>query len=682
MRIIITALITALVASAAQAQDAWWNRDYSARRPVKVYAPGIDLPGDDSAIVTFYTGGRLRDDGADIRVVAAGKEVPSKLYGLGPGDTATVGFKVVSPANGYYIYFGNPNAAPPDYRWEPQRGLILETRELPNDANPRNLTAMADIWVRSKPFFGAGEVERVWQGQNMFGPSRRFSSRYVGWLVCPAQGSYGFATSSDDASFLLLDGKQVVAWPGTHGPVGDSRHNATVKLGAGVHRFEYLHLSHGGTTCAVAAWRKPGADGFEVIPESAFAPLSRAEVGAMEIAGEGVPCDFDVKIAGEALMSKTDELYAVRMAFVYRGAVNDATLVQWDFGDGQEGRGPLVSHVYLNEGMYPVTMTLGQGRTARSVTNRVQVHMHWGWQTKKEIDDIAAYVPEISKYAIDKLDGPSCVRLMVVGADSGAKDLVRRIGLSVVGRAASLGAGDVDAALRRMRETLGVEAMAADNALVAAFSEGFKAAKGKSKALIAVTLSDLLLERGAVGDAESFTKAALAETLDKDTSRRLFIAYGNAARYAGDASAAHAAFAAAEEIPLDRSALQRIALTGGLAFKVEDYLKHEEYPDARDALDQWEWEKPLEILAGYSSYLRGRLYHAQKRDKRALAELGSIVAVSPESSFAPKALLLMAGMELSGNREAARAALDRIVKEYETSPEVPEARKMLKGLAP
>ena len=123
------------------------------------------------------------------------------------------------------------------------------------------------------------------------------------WLArMPADGKYGFATSSDDASFLMLDGKLVVDWPGYHGCVGDCRHNATVALGAGIHRFEYLHMSRGGTTCAVAAWLRPGMKDWEIIPEAAFAPLSRAEVGPMETLGGDVPCDFDIKISGEALI--------------------------------------------------------------------------------------------------------------------------------------------------------------------------------------------------------------------------------------------------------------------------------------------------------------------------------------------------------------------------------------------
>ena len=226
--------------------------------------------------------------------------------------------------------------------------------------------------------------------------------------------------------------------------------------------------------------------------------------------------------------------------------------------------------MYLNEGINPVTMTVGQGATAHVTKNRVQVHQHWGWQTRKDIDDISAYVAEIARYDVDKLDGPSCVRLMGVAAESGSVEFLKRMGLSVVGRAASVDAGDVAAATGKLREALGIEKLATDDSIANAYAEAFKTASHKAKAALAAELADVLDERGAFKEAFVFPKAALAGDFDKDTSRRLFVACGNAARYAGDAAAARAAFAAADEVKLDRSAVERTAVGGGLALKAED----------------------------------------------------------------------------------------------------------------
>ena len=57
-------------------------------------------------------------------------------------------------------------------------------------------------------------------------------------------------------------------------------------------------------------------------------------------------------------------------------------------------------------------------------------------------------------------------------------------------------------------------------------------------------------------------------------------------------------------------------------------------------------------MVGYSSYLRALAYQGQKRDKRALAELAALTAVSPDSSYAPKALLLAAKIQLAAKKIA------------------------------
>ena len=534
MKTILAAAAALILAAPAFADAPWWNADWTARRPVAVTAPDQALAGDDSAIITFFTAGLVKSDGSDIRVIARGKEMPLKVYGVGPGDLATIGFKVDRTLREYHVYFGNPKAEKPDYRWEPQRGLILETRGYVG-GNPSNLQNMSKIWVESKPFQGAGQIDRVWQGHNFFGPTDRFVSRYVGFFWAPVAGEYTFATTSDDASFLLVDSKEVVAWPGWHGPVGDARHSGKVKLDPGIHRLDYLHLSSGGTSCAVAAWRIPGAKDFEVIPASAFAPLSRAVPGSLEASAPAAPPDFDCDITGEALLSTTEELYAVKVSFADRTAGHPTSVVSWDFGDGQSGRGQSASHIYLADGVYAVTMTLGTGAAARAVTNRIHVHQHWGWQTQKEIDNINDFLPEITRYDVEKLDAASCLGLMTLAQEKLGPDVVKRAALSIIARAGSVDKARIEAALAGLDSALGPAKVASDDTLVTACAKAFQTAKGPGKAVLALWLSDALLERGAPEEAAAFPKAALAEDADPAARRALFVAVGDAARYLGDA---------------------------------------------------------------------------------------------------------------------------------------------------
>ena len=677
MRRVLSAILIFAAAQCAHGAATWWNRDYAARRAVTVYAPEVSLPGDNAAVVTFYTGGHLKKDGADIRVVARVREVPHMLFGVGPGDTATLAFAVEDGVRDYHIYFGNEKAESVDYKWEPQRGLILETREY-KGGNPRNIEAMREIWQESGPFYGAGSVDRIWHGQNMYGPSEKFTSLYTGWFMARVPGRYEFATSSDDASFLLVDGEVVVSWPGRHGPVADARHKGAVTLKAGVHKLQYAHASDGGSTCAVAAWLPPGGNAFEVIPEGVFTPLSRAVTGALEVAGERVSADFTTEIAGEALLVTDEELYAVKMTFTSTTSGIPTNLVYWDFGDGNYGRGASATHIYLAEGVYPVRMRLGTESNAPEVTQRVHVHQHWGRQTSVEINDIATYASTISRYEVEKLDRGSLVNMLRFAREQGTYDFIKRAALALVScREAT--AGDVSFASATLMEAAGAKRLSADAAVLSALGAAYKAAgDDASRTAPAASLAEIFLERGEAGKAEEVALSALAGVKDDLSKRRLFIAAGDAARYQGDAEKALNALTAAEEIPLGRTGIQETALGGAMAFAAEDYIRRYDYKKALEEIDRWDWEKPLEKLEGYSSYLRAQAYHGQGRDARALGELGAIVSVSPGSAYAPRALIMSARiLQSAGNREAARGAVGKIVSEYQTSQEVREARQML-----
>ena len=66
---------------------------------------------------------------------------------------------------------------------------------------------------------GADYVEGVFHGCNPFSLKREpFLSRYSGYLDLKKAGTYGLITSSQDCSFLLIDGKLVASCAGLSWP--------------------------------------------------------------------------------------------------------------------------------------------------------------------------------------------------------------------------------------------------------------------------------------------------------------------------------------------------------------------------------------------------------------------------------------------------------------------------------
>jgi hypothetical protein len=98
-----------------------------------------------------------------------------------------------------------------------------------------------------------------------FGPNP-FSVSWRGFLAVEKEGRYDFATRSDDASLLFVDGALIVDNGGTHGPwprVG------TVVLSAGFHPVELKFQQFGGSYDLELAWRPEGRPAG-TIPRSAL----------------------------------------------------------------------------------------------------------------------------------------------------------------------------------------------------------------------------------------------------------------------------------------------------------------------------------------------------------------------------------------------------------------------------
>ncbi len=90
--------------------------------------------------------------------------------------------------------------------------------------------------------------------------------RFTGSIEVPADGEWTFWTSSDDGSWLWIDGEQVVDNGGTH-PTRER--SGTIRLTAGKHAFEVHFYEQGGGESLEAQWQGPGVE-RQVIPAEVF----------------------------------------------------------------------------------------------------------------------------------------------------------------------------------------------------------------------------------------------------------------------------------------------------------------------------------------------------------------------------------------------------------------------------
>jgi len=406
-------------ASAASESFRAAGAEFEARRPVAL-SPEQVRP---VVVVEFLHHSLVRPDGRNVLVVAQdGQPVPTRVLQVGPGDFCRVAFETVPRTSAYEIlYGGDPPAADRVPRWTNPDGLLLEIRQLrPCDLN--QFEAVRQAFESAEPI-GADYVPTVHHATNPMtlaqGP---MMSRYHGRLHLDREGDYTFWTSSQDCSFLLIDGKIVVEAPGRHGPLWQARPGTgkTVHLAAGAHEFDYYHAATGPETMMAAAWSdapeetKPRPT---VIPAEAFCggSIGRAEAGPVATRARRHVPDFKAAVTGDVPLPD-EPLAMIGVVFENTSppALSAGAKLQWDFGDGQTSVEPRVGHVYLRPGVYRVSLSIRRGAQTIETANRIEVDRPLGPRPGQEKPHtLDEYLPVVKTYDLGRLDAASLRQLVL-----------------------------------------------------------------------------------------------------------------------------------------------------------------------------------------------------------------------------------------------------------------------------
>jgi len=576
-----------LAAPAAAAPKRWWDRDWSHRKRV-VLSERQTWPESPSVRVRFSTGRRARPDGSDVRVTTAKRrEVPCAVIARGPGDLLEVAF----PAGGereWHVYYGNPGAEAPEDPFVPDRGLVLETRGR-GPGNPTGWAAMRKILAASKPVHGGSSWPRVFDATNPFGPDDHYVSDYRGFLRVREKGVHTFFTASDEASFLLIDGKLVVQWPGYHtaGAGAWAKFRGKVDLEPGLHAFRYVHLERTGRQVMAAYWQPPGAKRATVIPPQAFPGHREAVVVKHEVRGKDVAADFTTQVKHK--WGLEDRVFS-GLVLAARPAGRDAVF-RWDFGDGVEGEGAEAYHVYLEGGDYEVTLEAESGGESDRIVRTIHVPDEWTRFDRNRDDVLEIMADTAAAYPVRELDARKAERLVFL------LDAAERPAEAVRVLEAALGAAPAHPDERRYRFAMDLGRRCRDDLgdrdrAVRAFRQAANAARrGKREVEARVRMAEALLLLG--GDAET-ARRLLATATDVvgmrggDTSRRAWLRLGDARMIAGEGARARAAYEKAEELAGGPEDVRRLLRKAGETRSALTHLESGDGRRARDALARWE----------------------------------------------------------------------------------------------
>lgn len=318
-------------------------------------------------------------------VTTDGKPVGHRILWSAEGEPVKVLFDSSSHAAEYYVYTGSSPYTPPV--WTPKSGLFIETRKR-HEGEPSDAAAIRKLCDKSGPVLGRSLIPEIFLGVHPHGPNENVVSIIDGILTLRKGGKYDFATISEDASCLLVDGKLIAQWPGWHdchaGRKG--QHAGSVNLDAGPHRIEYLNVKRGDGYIVEAAWRPPGENQFKIIPPDAFAPVATFVVSATDSPPSGpVLARFAWQIEGH---------YTIGVASFVDVTFNALALGQrytWEFDDGSREEGRTVDHIFLSPGMRTVKLKVLTPTGTVAVSQKVLVHPLWT-QEKGQPRKILEYV--------------------------------------------------------------------------------------------------------------------------------------------------------------------------------------------------------------------------------------------------------------------------------------------------
>jgi tetratricopeptide (TPR) repeat protein len=660
----------------------------------------VQLPsgaGQPAIVVTeFHTHGELQSDGQNLAVFHNNQMVPWKVLQVGPGDFCRVAFQPVPGGKSYRIAHGGRVGRPgdeakeeaPTWKEPASAGLLLETHRW-KACDLNSLTSVQTALAGSERI-GSDYVPTVSHRFNPFSSDPApFLSVYRGTLQIDTAGVHQFFTSSQDASFLLIDGKHVVAAPGAHGPVGDARIKGEVNLSAGPHPFEYYHAAAGHDACMVAAWQPPKASTPELIPAKVFGgqrSVLHLAPGAARHPNKGLLPEFAVEIVGEVPLVDSDEPL-VRAQFHAARATSAAGRLQWDFGDGQTSDLSDPVHVYLHPGIHLVKLTVKGNMTVESA-NRVQIHRAIVLPDgKKRPDQLDDYLTIFQRYDSTVLK-PLALLQVVRGYDQlGQTTKAARFGkVGLLSERVLEDEEPVHALVKlvgpMLRDRLDDSAGALEvwqAAVKAMRREQWKAEC--ELAAVDICLADLDQRKEARALLDSAT-ARLKSWNDPALASQAQRLWGDWYARIGDRQAARTAY---ERSMTSRgrpgSTIEQNAWRGAVSRSTEAFLRDKQLDRALEELRRWQDMFPTDKIEGHLPLLQAQLAVARGKLVQPLVLADDLVVVNPVSPYADRLVFLAAECAEKLHRpERARAGYQALVADYPGSPLVAAARQKLNQL--
>jgi tetratricopeptide (TPR) repeat protein len=317
-----------------------------------------------------------------------GIAVASSVLWSAPGEPTTIVFDSSSGARQYDVYLGS--------NWPPlpvdigKAGVLLESRA-GDGKTIDHLADMLQAWNQSTKINGRALVGGVYEGGNRFGLESPLLEHFQGTFDVIAPEHLELDLASTDASFVLIDGKEVVEWPGHHdGRLGtEGKIQGAIDLSAGPHMLDYYNAYQhegGALFCALAV----KGEGY---PQWT---LLYREINFFRPFAQAVAVNYQLKDSSARSLNERTPPFAVNWTTVEQSMispdVSDIALIMvqfaalpkttatmtWTFDDGSTAQGQTVRHLFASPGMRTIRLSAKEGdKDLGSITQKINVHPDW-----------------------------------------------------------------------------------------------------------------------------------------------------------------------------------------------------------------------------------------------------------------------------------------------------------------
>ena len=568
--------------------------------------------------------GGSRADLADaVLVDSDGGAQPLAAIWRGSGQQAILLAKELAAGKDYAVYFGGKTDRQPR-TWTPKTSLLLETRRLPAKPKMDNWQEMETTWRAASAVDGAGFVRSIYAAGNAFGTDANFASHFSGWLATPDGGGTVIYTLSSDASFVLVNDKPALEWPGIHSPDASLKtmRSQSVPCSPGFTKIDYYQEKIGAGGVAVLGWQKNGR--FEAVPPDAWAhpgtsrivklddargwPLPQAAVTCNSCLGYGGNWFFDVECTAD---------------------IPPEWAAEWDFEDGAVFFGAKCRRIVTGGQLQPVTLKLRRGNDVTSGTERLLFPDNLRSASINNPADLASYLGLLDR------ETPSQLSLATLDAV-----LPLLMDFSDDGRAAKFATAwlrnnpspDNPLWLPAQMACLHALAQSDPRKALEEMRRIDPAARKKFVRAFSQYELDLLVFLLRDPSAEDLARRIAFEFPDSEAATLAKIRVGDLCRLTGRVQPAVEQYRSVQKNVADETGGRKTpAQDRACSIAVENLLESGSRNEAADKLREWELRHPMAKFDSDFLLLRARMLLAFGRWTEALTELDSFKSVQPDS---------------------------------------------------